>query len=103
MAKNGKIILKDGRPYWVEGGVDVLQHQEAIPTDNKMIPFATLTKQMKNLLSDGYKFLHMPEYYKRKDFLEIYQEFHTLTGNKYIEGGFDKFRVACSQARKKGY
>lgn len=103
MAKNGKIILKDGRPHWVEQGVQTEHRVHKIPSENKMIPISMLTREMKELLSDAHKFIHRKDFYERADFLSIYQEFHLLTGNKYLDMGFEKFKVACHQARKRGY
>lgn len=103
MARYGKIVLKEGRPYWVEQGVETPSQSHTIPTENKMIPMSMLTREMKELLSDAYKYIHTEDFYKKTDFLNIYQDFHSLTGNKYLAMGFEKFKVACHMARKKGY
>jgi len=105
MAKmNGKIIQRNGKSYWVsdnpvatpEANTD--RHQE--PMQNKIIPMGKLTKAEKELLRDAHSYIHIDEYYKHKEFLKCYREFHKSTGGKYIEGGFDKFKVACVQARR---
>ena len=96
MSKTGKIVSKNGRPHWVAD-----TSCTAPPTsENKMIPLRMLGEEAITLLSDSYKFLSIPKYYERKEFIDNYQKFHSLTGNKYLSGGFEKFKVACYMARR---
>ena len=108
MSTNGKIVNKNGKPYWVPDNQSIpevpsVTSRNQEPTHVKIIPLSKLREKEKDLLGDAYKFLSMPKFYEREDFLKVYQKFHSLTAAKYIEGGFDKFRVACIQARRLGY
>jgi len=96
----GKVITKNGKAYWVASSSSEPTNITQEPTQNKMIPMARLTKEEKDILRNAHSYIHIDEYYKHKEFLKYYREFHQSTGSKYIDGGFDKFKVACVQARR---
>jgi len=105
MAKmNGTIINKDGKAYWVANNAEdapvVSENRNQVPQDVKIIPMGKLTKDERNLLREAHSYIHLDNYYKHETFLKNYREFHKVTGGKYIDGGFQKFKVACIQARR---
>ena len=100
----GNVIYKNGKAYWVQGGQDgvdpVTVDRNTVPTHVKVIQMAKLTREERDVLREAHSYIHLDEYYKNKNLLKCYKEFHESTGGQYLEGGFDKFKVACVQARR---
>ena len=100
----GKVIQKNGKAYWVssnpEGVPQTPSNSSQTPENIKIIPMAKLTREERDLLREAHSYIHIDEYYKNKKFLKCYREFHKSTGGRWIDGGFDKFKIACVQARR---
>jgi len=100
----GRVIQKNGKAYWVSNNAEGISPQTAnrnqMPENVKIIPMGKLTRDERDILRDAFSYIHLPEYYNNKHFLENYRKFHKSTGAKYIDGGFEKFKVACIQARR---
>ena len=100
----GKVIYKQGKAYWVQGTQSMndpaMTNRNTVPTDVKIIQMGKLTREERDVLREAHSYIYLDEYYKNKKFIKCYKKFHESTGGKYLEGGFDKFKVACVQARR---